>query len=104
MAMTWIAEDVPWYLVDKSPRSRELQLGMTDEDYSMSAVRNLGEFADRRSAQIALSAELGQISTHRLIVDRDERWTYESAAHAVLAGVDGIRIHGRYYQIRQVRP
>jgi hypothetical protein len=96
--MSWIAEDVPWYQVDQESR----RMTMTDEDYAMSAPRRLGEFATKQEARQAVAGDLEQSSTYSFVARGGEREKYLVAAQAVLAGVDGIRIHGRYYRVREV--
>lgn len=96
--MSWIAEDVPWYQVDKESR----RPGMTDEDRAMSAPREFGEFGTESEARSAVAGDLEQSATYGFVVRGGEREKYLVAAQAVLAGVDGIRIHGRYYRVREV--
>lgn len=96
--MSWIAEDVPWYLITPS----EKRLTMTDEDYAMSAPRRFGEFATEAEARSAVAGNLEESATYGFIVRGGEREKYLVAAQAVLAGVDGVRIHGRYYRVREV--
>lgn len=96
--MSWIAEDVPWYLVAGSAKDVP---PMTDEDRAMSAPRRFGEFATRGEAQAAVADDLEMSSHFRFIVRGGEREKYVLAAEAILAGVDGVRIHGRYYRVRE---
>lgn len=96
--MSWIAEDVPWYLVQPDLR----RPSMTDEDVAMSAPRRLGEFATRGEAQAAVADDLEVSSHFNFIVRGGEREKYVLAAEAILAGVDGVQIHGRYYRVREV--
>lgn len=96
--MSFIAEDVPWYLVTPS----EKRLTMTDEDVAMSSPRRFGEFATKQEARQAVAGHLEEISTFGFIVRGGEAEKYRVAAQAVLLGVDGIRIHGRFYRVREV--
>lgn len=96
--MSWIAEDVPWYAI--SPKA--VRMEMTDEDYAMSAPRKFGEFATVEEARQAVAGDLEASSEFGFIVRGGEREKYLAAAQAVLAGVDGVRVHGRYYQVREV--
>lgn len=95
--MTWIAEDVPWYSVDRSTARV-----MTDEDYAMSAPEVLGRFDSRQGAEEEVAARLETMSELRIVARREEQELYLSAARAMLMGVDGIRIAGRFYRVREV--
>lgn len=97
--MSWIAEDVPWYLVARFARDVS---PMTDEDRAASAPRRFGEFATRGEAQAAVASDLETSSHFGFVVRGGEREKYILAAEAILAGVDGVRIHGRYYRVREV--
>lgn len=98
--MSWIAEDVPWYQVSRASRS-EL---MSDEDYAMSAPRRLGEFATADEARARLAEDLEQSSNYGYIIRGGEGGKFLAAAAAIEAGVDGVKVHGRYYRVREVRP
>lgn len=95
--MSWIAEDAPWYQVDKSA-----DRPWRDEDVAMSSPRRFGEFATEAEARQAVAEDLEVSSEYGFIVRGGEREKYLAAAQAVLAGVDGVRVHGRYYRVRQV--
>ncbi len=96
--MSWIAEDVPWYSVDAESR----RLIMTDEDYAMSAPRRFGEFATREEAQFAVADDLEHTSRYDYVTRGGEREKYAAAAQAILAGVDGVKVHGRFHRVREV--
>jgi hypothetical protein len=95
--MSWIAEDVPWYMIDKSA-----DRPWRDEDVAMSSPRKFGEYATVEEARQAVAGDLEASSGYGFIVRGGEREKYLAAAQAVLAGVDGVRVHGRYYRVRQV--
>lgn len=95
--MSWIAEDVPWYSVDGT-----VSRPWADEDVSMSSPQRHGEFATEREARQAVAGHLEEISTFGFIARGGERELFLTAAQAVLLGVDGIRIHGRFYRVREV--
>lgn len=95
--MSWIAEDVPWYQVDQTS-----DRPWRDEDYAMSAPRRFGEFATEQEARQAVAGDLEASSAYGFIARGGETEKYLVAAQAVLLGVDGIRIHGRFYRVREV--
>lgn len=95
--MTYIAEDVPWYMIDKS-----IEAPWRDEDVAMSAPTAIHTGEDEEHAR-------GKIAMHLLNVsEMDHVWRsgnpqmYVSAANFFLRGGDGLRISGRYYRIREV--
>ena len=94
--MSWIAEDVPWYMIDKSVRGPR-----TDEDAGMSAPVRLGEYATEQEARQAVAGHLEEISTFNFIVRGGERELFLNAAQTILQGAYGIRIHGRYHTVRE---
>lgn len=95
--MSWIAEDVPWYWInEQAPRP------WREEDLAASAPRRFGEFATEAEARQAVAGDLEESSTYNFVVRGGEAEKYRTAAMAVLLGVDGIRIKGRYYRVREV--
>ena len=50
--MIYIAQDVPWYMIDKSE-----ERPWRDEDMAMSAPRTLGKYDTRLEAALKLAAE-----------------------------------------------
>ena len=95
---TWIAEDVPWYQVDPSVR----RLSMTDEDHAMSAPVRLGEFATEQEARSAVAGRLEDAAHFNHVQRSGQSDMYRTAAYAILLGVDGVRIKGRYHLVRKV--
>lgn len=96
--MSWIAEDVPWYQIAKAVAHRP----HTDEDIAMSAPIHLGEFDVEREARSAVHSHLYKISSFNHVLRAGESHKFAAAAHAILAGADGVRIDGRYYRVREV--
>lgn len=94
--MKYIAEDGPWYMVDTT-----VERPWRDEDVAMSAPVRIGEFDTLEEAQNALHDKLWEYSEHDFIVRSGESVKYQIAAAAILAGVNGIRIDGRYYRVRE---
>jgi hypothetical protein len=94
--MTWIAEDVPWYSVDRSTARV-----MTDEDYAMSAPEVLGRFETETEARQAVARRLEQTASY-CYANEQERSMALAAAHAVIMGVTGVQVYGRYYRVREV--
>jgi len=93
----WIAEDVPWYLIDK-----DAERPWRDEDMAMSATQRLAVRDTELHAREALSNHLMSISRYGHVIRGGESETYEQAAVLVLRpGYGGIRIHGRYYRVRK---
>lgn len=97
MIVSWIAEDVPWYQVDQSA-----ERPWRDEDLAMSAPRKFGEFATVEEARQAVAGDLEASSTYNFVVRGGEREKYLAAAQAITLGASGVRIHGRYYRVREV--
>jgi hypothetical protein len=94
--MSWIAEDVPWYSVDKSVKGP-----WRDEDVAMSAPRKLGKYDTEDEARAQVARELELIASYRYIKAGGESDKFVWAAETIRRGVDGIRISGRYYRVRE---
>lgn len=95
--MAWIAEHVPWYQVDKS-----VERPWRDEDMAMSAPEKLGEFRTEDEARKEVAAHLVKCSNLGFIQRAGEGPKYVAAGTALLFGVDGVRLHGRFYRVREV--
>lgn len=93
--MIYIAQDVPWYMIDKSE-----ERPWRDEDMAMSAPRTLGKYDTRLEAALKLAAEFEEIAG---IGHDEEDGLYPALAKGLRAcageGFEGVRIHGRYYRI-----
>lgn len=92
----YVAEDVPWYRVDRSQKSP-----WRDEDLAMSAPRKLGECDTEDEARGVLSDYLLTCARMGHISREGERPMLQAAAMAVLLGVE-VRVHGRFYRVREV--
>lgn len=95
--MTWIAEHVPWYLIDKT-----LDRPWRDEDVAMSAPVNLGEYGTETDARVAVASDLVRSAEFGHVTRGGDAPKYMAAATAILAGVDGVRIYGRFWRVREV--
>jgi len=93
----YIAEDVPWYMVDTS-----VEKPWRDEDVAMSAPVNVYSGDSEEDARGKLAMRLLGISEYDFVQRRGNGQMYVSAANFILRGGDGIRISGRYYRIREV--
>jgi len=93
--MTYIAEDVPWYMVDKYA-----ERPWRDEDMAMSAPVYSGDSEEDARGKLAM--RLLGISEYDFVQRHGDGQMYVSAANFILRGGDGIRISGRYYRIREV--
>lgn len=94
--MAFIAEDVPWYMVDRTE-----VMPWRDEDVAMSAPERVGEFDTEDEARQALHELLLEISRYDFEIRGGESDKYTTAADAILFGADGIRLYGRYYRVRE---
>ncbi len=95
--MTWIAEHVPWYSVDKT-----LDRPWRDEDIAMSMPVKLGDFATETDARVAVASDLVRSAEFGHVTRGGDAPKYMAAATAILAGVDGVRIYGRFWRVREV--
>lgn len=93
--MIYIAQDVPWYMIDTSE-----ERPWRDEDVAMSAPRTLGKYDTRLEAALKLASEFEEIAGFR---HDGEDGLYRALAGGLRAcageGFEGVRIHGRYYRI-----
>ena len=94
--MIYIAEDVPWYMID-----RTVEQPWRDEDVAMSAPRLVAASNDEYTARTALSEELERIAEFEYVIRDMEDTMYRDAAAFIRSGGDGVRILGRYYRIRE---
>lgn len=95
--MTYIAEDVPWYMVDSS-----VEKPWRDEDRAMSAPIIVCPATSEEEARSKLAMRLLEISEYNFVKREGGDLMYVSAANFILRGGDGVRISGRYYRIREV--
>lgn len=103
MTETWIAEDVPAYLVFKDARRPQ-----TDEDAAMSAAQTVVRVSTRDAAALAMRDHLYKIANmshkqydnespmHRAAGDM-----FDASRDAVLDPGLTLRIWGRVYRIRK---
>lgn len=95
--MPWIAEDVPWYMVDRNhPRP------MDDETAGMSAPIRIGRFDSETQAREALFKKLMEQSEYNFIKRSGESGTYRAAAMLILEPETSIKIYGRFYRVREI--
>lgn len=95
--MAYIAEDVPWYMVDRTAGQP-----WRDEDAGMSAPIHVHTSVEEEDARGKLAMHLLNISEMDRVVMFGNPKMYASAANFILRGGDGVRISGRYYRIREV--
>lgn len=100
----YIAEDVPWYMVDKT-----IDAPWRDEDMAMSAPIKVGEADTWQAAYLMLSekmAECAKMNHVRASGDSPMMaigaMTMAAAAQSNYDPSVGIRVHGRYYRVRPV--
>lgn len=95
--MPWIAEDVPWYMVD-----RDSSRPWRDEDVAMSAPIKIGRFDSETQAREALFKKLMEQSEYNFIKRSGESGTYRAAAMLILEPETSVKIYGRFYQVREI--
>lgn len=95
--MTYIAENVPWYMVDSS-----IEKPWRDEDVAMSAPVVYYTGDSEEEARDAMSNALLDISMFGFVKRSGESGIYVNASDFIISGGDGVRIFGRYYRIREV--
>jgi hypothetical protein len=103
MTETWIAEDVPAYLIFKEERRP-----MTDYDAAMSARHIIAKAADRTAAARAMADHLHSTANIRHVQLGGESDMYRAAAEMFEASgstrsdtAPMLRIWGRVYRIRK---
>lgn len=97
MTVSWIAEHVPWYSIEKT-----LDRPWRDEDVAMSMPVKLGDFATETDARVAVASDLTRSAEFGHVARGGDAPKYLASASAILAGVDGVRIYGRFWRVRQV--
>lgn len=100
---TYIAEDVPWYSVGKGEEGP-----WRDEDVCMSGPTIFGKKDNWQDAYLLLSeklAEYAKFNHVRLSGDSPmmaiAAMTMAAAAQSNYNPTVGIRVHGRYYRVRE---
>lgn len=94
--MQWIAQDVPWHIVDTSTDKP-----WRDEDRAMSAPQTIATGESEAHVRMELHMHLLKIAQFNHVRLAGETKLHQAAADAILAGVWGVRIHGRYYRITE---
>ena len=91
----FVAEDVPWYMVDSST-----ERPWRDEDLGMSAPQILGRFDTEDEARAHIASKIEEYGGYGF--NQSGRSKYMAAALFMLNGGEGVRIYGRYYRVREV--
>ena len=104
---TWIAEDVPMYMIDNRENKPR-----RDEDVTMSAPISLGKHLSYTGALIKVAEHLESIAKLRITGREKTETFYRTAAQLFLAADEtvgsyypltfGLQIHGRFYRVRNV--
>lgn len=93
----YMAEDVPWYMVDSNqPRP------WSDDDMGMSAPVIIGKFDSEAQAREALFRKLMEQAEYNFVKRSGESGTYRAAAMLILEPETSIKIYGRFYRVREV--
>lgn len=96
--MSWIAEDVPWYMIDKS-----VDRPWRDEDVAMSAPRRLGKVDREDEARTLAVEDITECAHYNHVARAGETEMYLAQAEKIASGeADGVKIHGRYWRVREV--